>query len=116
MKIGEAVQQGEVYIKRIAELPQGFEGKAIKRGEKGFILSHSESGNHHLLSVSDGEVLERPPREGMELFYAILKNPEKVIQDAARPHGTHDLPTGIYDIRISREFDPFTGQARQVMD
>jgi len=113
MKIGEALQQGEVYIRRI-EKPEIAGLKPVKKTEKGFILSHSESGNHHLLT--DGELLERPKQAGMDCFYAILENPEKVIQDAAVPHEAQNLPAGFYDIRISREFDPFTQQARRVAD
>lgn len=114
MKIGEAVQQGEVYIRRIEALPDGFEGKALKKTKKGFVLAHSESGNHHLLT--GGGVLERPAKAGMDMLYAILDAPEKVIQDATKPHEAQDLPAGVYDIRISREFDPFTQQARRVAD
>lgn len=113
MEIGQAIQQGEVYIKRISEVPQG-KFDSVMKGEKGFILSHSESGHHHLLQ--DGELLERPKREGLNMFYAILKNPSKVIQDALNPHGDHDLPPGIYDIRISREYNPFLKEARRVAD
>ena len=114
MKIGEAIQQGEVYIKRIGDLPDN-DAKALEKGEKGFILSHSESGHHHILT--GGELLERPQSgAAMQKFYAILKDPQKVIQDASNPHGDHDLPAGIYDIRISREFNPFLKEARRVAD
>lgn len=36
--------------------------------------------------------------------------------DAAAPHGGYDLDAGIYEFRISREFDPFSEQARRVAD
>jgi len=114
MEINTAIQQGEVYIRRIASMPDTAGTTEVKKTDKGFILSHSESGNHHLLT--DGELLERPPLNGMDRFYAILENPEKVIQDAANPHEAQNLPAGFYDIRISREYDPFTEQARRVAD
>lgn len=113
MKIGEAIQQGEVYMKRIGSLPEG-KFDSVMKGEKGFILSHSEKGHHHLLE--DGELLERPKRKGLDMFYAILDNPSKLIQDASNPHGDHELPAGIYDIRISREYKPFLKEARRVAD
>ena len=53
---------------------------------------------------------------GMQIFYAILDAPEKFEQDAANPHGGFDLAAGIYEFRVSREFDPFAEQARRVAD
>ena len=115
LEINKPVQQGEVYIRRLATAPKTDGLTAVKPTQKGFILSHSESGHHHLLT--GGTVLERPARkEGLDAFYAILDEPEKVIQDAANPHGSYTLPAGFYDIRISREHNPFTEQARRVAD
>ena len=115
LEIGKPIQQGEVYIKRLAEPPKTEGLTVVKETSRGFILSHSESGHHHILT--GGTVLERPMRkEGLDAFYAILENPEEVIQDAANPHGSYSLPAGFYDIRISREHNPFTEQARRVAD
>ena len=108
-------QQGEVRIVQIDTLPEGVKTVPVIRGPKGFVISHSESGHHHLLT--DGEVMERtevPP--GMQIFYAILKEPQSFIQDAANPHGGYDLEVGIFEFRVSREFDPFAEQARRVAD
>lgn len=116
MKSNEANQQGEVYFKRIDKLPEGEELVPMKKESKlGYILAHSESGNHHILT--GGEVLERPAKlSGLQRMYAIIKNPEKVIQDATAPHKTQILEPGIYDIRISREFNPFLQMAKKVTD
>lgn len=114
MKIGEAIQQGEVYIRRLPDAPDTTGLLPLKREAKGFILSHSERGHHHILT--GGDVMERPALAGMDRFYAILEAPEEVIQDASTPHGKHVLPAGFYDIRISREFDPFSDQVRRVAD
>ena len=93
-----------------------METKAAERAAKGWIISHSESGSHHLLT--GGDVMERTSNvpAGMQILYAILENPEALIQDAATPHGGFDLPAGIFEFRISREFDPFAEQARRVAD
>jgi hypothetical protein len=108
-------QQGEVLIVKIDALPE-MESKPAERTNKGFILSHSESGHHHVLT--GGEVMERTSNvpAGMQILYGILDAPEKVVQDAANPHGGYDLDPGIYEFRISREFDPFAEQARRVAD
>ena len=110
------VQQGEVRIVKIDALPDGIATKPVERGPSGFIISHSESGHHHLLS--GGEVLERTTNvpSGMQIFYAFLDKPERFHQDAANPHGEYEMNPGIYEMRISREFDPFAEQARRVAD
>lgn len=108
-------QQGEVRIVKIDILPN-VTTKTVSRGNKGYIISHSESGHHHLLT--DGDVMERTENvpAGMQIFYAILSDPQSFIQDASNPHGGYDLEPGIYEFRISREFDPFAEQARRVQD
>lgn len=114
MEIGQVIQQGEVRIKRIADLPEDHGGTQRKTTDKGHILAHSESGHHHILD--GGTVLDRPTKNGLESLYALLEQPQKVVQDAATPHESINLPAGVYDIRISREYNPMLGEARRVAD
>lgn len=109
-------QQGEVRIVKIDTLPNGMTTKPAQKNDKGFIISHSESGHHHLLT--GGDVMERTDKVpvGMQVFFAILDAPEKFIQDAANPHGGYSLDPGIYRFDVSREYDPFAEQARRVTD
>lgn len=109
-------QQGEVVIVKIDELPANMKTKPVDRTGAGFVISHSESGHHHILT--DGEVMERTDSvpAGMQVFYAILKEPAALIQDASNAHAGYDLAPGIYSFRISREYDPFAEQARRVAD
>jgi len=109
-------QQGEVVIIRIDAIPSDVASKAAERTAKGYIISHSEQGHHHLLT--GGDVMERTNNvpAGMQIFYALLDEPEQFIQDAPVPHKGFDLPAGIYEFRISREFDPFVEQVRRVAD
>lgn len=110
------VQQGEVRIIKIDALPERMTTKPVERIAGGFIISHSESGHHHLLS--GGEVMERTDNvpAGMQVFYAILDTPQSFAQDAANPHGSYEMNPGIYEMRVSREFDPFSEMARRVAD
>lgn len=109
--------QGEIRIDRIAELPDNIEASPVASTPKGFIISHSESGHHHLLS-GNVDVMERTDRvpDGMKILYAIVKDPSVLHQDAATPHKPVNLAPGIYEMRIKREFDPFSEQTRQVAD
>lgn len=108
--------QGEITIIRIDALPDGITTKPAERCDLGAIISHSESGHHHVLT--GGDVMERTSDvpAGMRVLYAILEAPAALIQDAAVPHGHYDLPPGVYEFRCAREFDPFAEQARRVAD
>ena len=108
--------QGEIRIDRIGEMPQVELKPFTEKNEKGFIISHSESGHHHILG-GDVEVMERTTAPaGARILHAIVKEPTKLFQDAAVPHEPISLEPGIYELRIKREFDPFAEQARQVAD
>lgn len=109
--------QGEVTIIKIDALPEKMQTKAVGRGTSGFIVSHSESGHHHCLT--GGDVMERTSDvpAGMRILYGILDAPGALIQDApGKPHESYDLSAGIYEFRISREYDPFAEQSRIVGD
>ena len=110
-------QQGEVRIIKIEAMPDGISTKEVEPFNGGFIISHSESGHHHVLT--GGNVLERTDDvpQGMQILYAILDEPEALVQDApGNPHKSISLDAGFYEFRISREYDPFTEQARRVAD
>ena len=116
--------QGEITIiahldehgQPLTALPGGIETKPAQRTAKGWIISHSESGHHHVLT--GGEVLERTDHvpEGMQVLYALLDGPAELVQDADTPHGSFSLPAGLHEFRIAREYDPFAEQARRVAD
>lgn len=111
-------QQGEVRIIRIDHLPEGMEIKPVERDAQGrYIVSHSESGHHHVLPA-DCEVMERTDNvpSGMQTLYSIVSNPGSLTQTAAAGHKEIALAPGIYEFRISREFDPFAEQTRRVAD
>ncbi len=108
--------QGEITIIKIDAIPANITSRPAERTGRGFIISHSESGHHHVLT--GGDVMERttdvPP--GMQILYALLEEPAELVQDAATPHDGYRLEPGAYEFRISREYDPFAEQARRVAD
>lgn len=109
--------QGEVNIRRVDVIPQGLTAIIPEKGL--LIVGHSESGHHHGFHAQAGvTVMERTKDvpTGMKILYAILENPTALIQDAQAPHEPLMLDAGAYEIRISREFDPFAEQARVVAD
>lgn len=108
-------QQGECRIVKLDAMPEGVAMKPVERVAKGYIISHSESGHHHVLTGGDVMECTNVPA-GMQVFYAILDQPQQFIQDAATPHGGFLLDPGFYRFDVSREFDPFAEQARRITD
>ena len=114
-------QQGEVRIARIDEIPAdavAFTGERTAKGEA--IISHSETGNHHVLPAGV-EVLERPlPAEygeGMKILYALVSEPTAMTIDTlSKHHEPAVMAPGVYMLTPSIEVDPFTKQARRVAD
>lgn len=108
--------QGEIYIQKVTELPEGMVPVAAQNGK--FVISHSESGNSHVIDAVAGvTVMEKSTAPtGMKILYALLENPVSLYQDADTPHDSIRLEPGIYAFKIAREFDPWTEQARQVAD
>ena len=108
--------QGEITIFAVSQAPEGLVPFADKDKLGRPIISHSESGAHHVLDAAV-DVLEKPDApEGMRILYALLDKPTALIQDAPDAHGKHILPAGWVEFRIAREFDPFSEQARRVAD
>lgn len=109
--------QGEITIFRIdGGMPAGLIAHTEKDRLGRPIISHSESGNHHVLDAAV-DVLEQPNApEGMRILYALLDKPVALVQDVPDGHGEHVLQPGLYEMRIAREFDPFAEQARRVAD
>lgn len=114
--------QGEILIRRIGPIPakRNFSGSTPLKPENGkFIIGHSETGHHHVLSRTTGcevAVLDLAP-EGMRILRAILENPTSL--DHLRDHDTHEsikLEPGEYEFRIAREHDHYAELARQSMD
>lgn len=109
--------QGEITIFAcVGKLPDGLVPVTEKDRCGRPIISHSESGNHHVLDAAV-EVLERPDAPaGMRILYALLDRPVDLVQDAPTPHGKHTVGPGLVEFRIAREYDPFAEQVRRVAD
>ena len=112
--------QGEVNPFVVDSLPTDVELEPVEMTDKGFIISHSESGHHHVLERRPDakiKVFEQKTGlpEGMRILYAILDKPGQLIQDASVPHAPTKLPAGIIKFKISREYNPFAQQARKVL-
>jgi len=112
-----AFAQGEIYARKIENLPCGLADFNERDAKGRWIIAHSETGHHHLLDAPGVDVKERENApEGMRILYAIVSKPTQLWQDAGNPHEAHDIEPGVYEMRIAREFDPIMQQARRVAD
>lgn len=107
---------GEVNFLRITDGTVNTSGlEPVEPEGKGFIVGHSESGHHHVLE-REGVTIRKGSEQGMEILYAILKNPVRLYQDAGSPHAEQIVEPGEYIITNNVEYDPFSEQARRVAD
>lgn len=111
-------QQGEAKVFRVDALPADLAPMTDTTPAGLAIISHSESGHHHVLDRPGIRVMERTKDvpTGMRILYAIVDEPTALKQDAHVPHQPVNLEPGIYEFRIQREYDPFAEQARRVAD
>lgn len=106
--------QGEITIIKIDAIPAGELRPCARNANGEWIVSHSETGSHHLLD--GGEVMERVGSDFVGRLYATLTKPARLHQSAAAPHEAYTLAPGFYEFRLAREFDPFSEQVRRVAD
>jgi hypothetical protein len=105
----EAIAQGEVYITLIDSVPAGAVPVQPQGGR--YVLGHSETGHHHVVSAETTKVLTPPPTEaiptGISQLYMIVKAPTQVVHlRRDDTHAPQTLEPGIYRVRRARERDP----------
>lgn len=105
MKIENCAAQGDLYITRVAALPEGIKMTQADGGR--YIVAHSETGHHHVVEAEGChyyEVVEDPLTAYLEVIDAT-----EVTLKHLRAWDTHDPLTigpGIYRIRRQREYTP----------
>lgn len=108
--------QGEISIRKIDALPPGLVPHKAESGK--YIIGHSETGHSHdLMTMDRAQVFTGQAPEGMTILYAILDAPNELIHNREfDTHETIELPPGMYEFRIGREFDHYEALARKQAD
>jgi hypothetical protein len=111
------IRQGEVRLIPVSAFPDA-ETRPVAAQNGVVIVGESESHHHHVVDADGVTVLERcsDVPAGMRILHMIVEKPTKLRQTAGNPHGAHDVPPGLYEVRIKREFNPFSEMARRVAD
>lgn len=108
--------QGEITVTRIDQMPEGLVPMKAEHGL--FIIGHSETGHHHVLTMERTQVFRDPSAPaGMNVLYAILDEPKELTHQ--RDFDTHQpiaLQPGIYEFTSGREFDHYAALARSQAD
>ena len=95
--------QGDVMLIRVDTLPAGLVPVAAENGR--LIVTHSETGHHHVIEARPTVTMYRLPEEIYEAF--IVVDGEPATLEHLRPHDTHEalsLTPGIYQVRRQREY------------
>lgn len=91
-------RQGDVLIKRVAEIPEGLKKVPLDRGR--VILAYGEVTGHAHVVVGDVEFLTAD-LEDMEGRFLRVEQEAQVVHDE---HDTVILPPGEYEIIRQREY------------
>lgn len=94
-KLGSVARQGDVAIRRIANLPQN----TAKR-ESGILAFGEVTGHCHKLdNLEVAEVLE----VGTDMYLRVSEDGVRIVHDE---HREISLPAGNYEVTIQREYSP----------
>lgn len=97
----EQCRQGDVWFKRVDEIPDGVSDPVVGRA----IVAHSETGHHHVVESPGAEYFTVPG----DPFTAYLRLAEDADVTHLRGYDTHEpitLPAGTWRIRRQREYTP----------
>lgn len=103
----DPVAQGDMLIRKIDALPKGTTKCKAENGE--FILTHSESGHHHVVREQEGIEFHSNDNNPM-VAYLIVNNPkEECFVEHKRNYDTHkpyQFKDGVHEIRRQIESTP----------
>ncbi len=94
------VAQGDLYIRRVDQLPKGVDAVSSEGGK--VIVGHSETGHHHVMTA-DRTTMYRLPEEIYSCFLVVREADELRHLRSFDTHESYQLPPGTYEVRRQRE-------------
>ena len=95
--------QGDIYARKIAELPPGVEAVPPKDGR--VVVAHSETGHHHVMDAAT-VTMHRLPDDIMRCFLTVAEpTPLEHLREFDR-HEPIQFESGVYEIKRQREYVP----------
>jgi len=103
-----AVTHGELFFQPVEKMPKG---KAQKHNS--FVVGHSETGHHHVLtSTKEFEIVDSGEERAV-----LLKEVGKLFHQKDHDvHETQVLAPGAYKVYHKKEYNPFTKIVQRVWD
>jgi len=95
--------QGDIYIRRIADLPENAVKQTADKGKH--VVAHSETGHHHTVQAK-GADFYHAANDPM-IMYLVVNDEADLIHN--RSFDTHEplhFDKGIYELRRQREYTP----------
>ncbi len=106
------VRHGEVLLKPVAELPK--EAK-LEKETKQYIVAHSETGHHHVLTAKKSFKVYKT--DFGEMYLEVPETAELVHEKSGKDvHTPHKIVPSIYKVVIKKQFDYFKGALENVRD
>lgn len=100
--------QGDLFLRRIAKLPDGARPVEAERGA--FIVAHSETGHNHIIKERPSVKLYTTGDPMVSYLEVIAATEEtETLLEHLRGHDTHEtisIPPGIFELRRQREASP----------
>lgn len=98
-------QQGDVILKPVKEIPAGLKKR------KSLVLAEGEATGHRHQALGNAELFEQ--EEERKLFLIVHSEGATIRHEEHLPI---DMPPGVFQISIVREYDHFDEEAREVVD
>lgn len=95
--------QGDIYIRRIEKLPAN--AVAVKPNNGRVIVTHSETGHHHVMDATNVKMYSLPD----SIMDCLLVVDQPTALEHLREHDTHEpimFEKGVYHVRRQREYTP----------
>ena len=97
--------QGDLLIRRIEEIPSGFE-VAASDVEGGVVVAHSETGHHHVMLAEPGVEVLRNLTEPGRAVVQVREVAHLEHRRTTHRHETIEFTPGVYELRRQREETP----------
>lgn len=95
--------QGDIYIRRIEDLPKNVVEVSPENGK--YIVTHSETGHHHVMEAKKTRMYTLP--DSIMDCFLVVNDP--VALEHLRSYDTHEpilFDKGTYHVRRQREYMP----------
>jgi metal-responsive CopG/Arc/MetJ family transcriptional regulator len=108
----EIFRHGDILLKRVDKMPQ--KKGLVKRSEP--IVEYGEVTGHSHRLVGEVEVYAEKESGQTANYIVVPETATKPAQLVHEEHDTIELTSGVYEVTRQREYNPYSKEARRVLD